>query len=151
MEAATAGGLLTMCPVASLRITISPLKLTVTVESSWKFPPEHSADTTGRSGYSSTYLKVLAGDATREKVEQLVLDLRNLIWPHQQLQHLLELVQEDNLLARASPWPVPNEALCVRRGCSQSGDGEEMSQNHILSSCAPAYGTKITCQEHASI
>lgn len=63
----------------------------------------------------ATYLKVLAGDATREEVEQLVLDIRNLIWSHQQLQHLLQLVQEDDLLARASPWPVPNEALIGRR------------------------------------
>ena len=76
----------------------------------------------------ATYLKVLAGDATREEVEQLVLDIRNLIWSHQQLQHFLQLVQEDDLLARASPWPVPNEALIVEiiiKKKTQHDDGKE--------------------------
>lgn len=60
---------------------------------------------------NQTDLEVLAGDASRQEVEELVLHLRYLVRPHEQLQHLLQLVKEDDLLARASPGPEPDEAL----------------------------------------
>lgn len=54
---------------------------------------------------------MLAGYAAREEVEELVLHLRDLVWARQELEDLLKLVEEDHLLARASPRPEPDQAL----------------------------------------
>lgn len=60
---------------------------------------------------NDSHLEVLARDASRQQIEQLVLDLRDLVRPNQELQHFLELVQEYNLFAGALPWPEPDQAL----------------------------------------
>lgn len=58
---------------------------------------------------------MVTGDAARQQIEQLVLYIRDLVRSDEELQHLLQLVKENHLLARASPRPVPDEALLLLR------------------------------------
>lgn len=62
---------------------------------------------------------MLAGDASRQEVKELLLNLDNLVRTDEQLQHLLQLVQENHLLAGASPRPKPDEALVFARYTQQ--------------------------------
>lgn len=60
-------------------------------------------------------LKVLTSEPLRERLEERLVDLLQLVASHQ-LQNLFQLVQEDHLLRRARPWPVAQDTLDDRYG-----------------------------------